>query len=63
VALADVYDALCSRRVYKEPWAEDEVLSEIRNMRGVKFDPELTDVFFDVLPNIKQVQSLYPEEG
>jgi HD-GYP domain-containing protein (c-di-GMP phosphodiesterase class II) len=62
VALADVYDALCSRRVYKEPWTEDQVLSEIRNVRGIKFDPELTDIFFDVLPNIKQIQSLYPEQ-
>jgi HD-GYP domain-containing protein (c-di-GMP phosphodiesterase class II) len=61
VALADVYDALCSRRVYKEPWTEDQVLSEIRSMRGIKFDPELTDIFFDVLPNIKQIQNLYPD--
>jgi HD-GYP domain-containing protein (c-di-GMP phosphodiesterase class II) len=61
VALADVYDALCSRRVYKEPWEEDQVLSEIRTMRETKFDPELTDIFFDVLPNIKQVRNLYPE--
>jgi HD-GYP domain-containing protein (c-di-GMP phosphodiesterase class II) len=63
VALADVYDALCSRRVYKEPWEEDQVLSEIRTMRETKFDPELTDIFFEVLPNIKQVQNLYPEEN
>jgi HD-GYP domain-containing protein (c-di-GMP phosphodiesterase class II) len=62
VALADVYDALCSRRVYKEPWTEDQVLSEIRNVRGVKFDPELTDIFFEVLPNIKQIKNLYPEQ-
>jgi HD-GYP domain-containing protein (c-di-GMP phosphodiesterase class II) len=62
VALADVYDALCSRRVYKEPWTEDQVLSEIRSVRGVKFDPELTDIFFEVLSNIKQIQNLYPEE-
>jgi HD-GYP domain-containing protein (c-di-GMP phosphodiesterase class II) len=63
VALADVYDALCSRRVYKDPWTEDQVLSEIRNMRETKFDPELTDIFFDVLPNIQQIQNLYPEEA
>jgi HD-GYP domain-containing protein (c-di-GMP phosphodiesterase class II) len=63
VALADVYDALCSRRVYKEPWTEDQVLSEIRSMRGIKFDPELTDIFFEVLSNIKQIQNLYPEWG
>jgi HD-GYP domain-containing protein (c-di-GMP phosphodiesterase class II) len=61
VALADVFDALCSRRVYKEPWSEEQVLEEIHNLKGVKFDPELVDVFFDILPNLKQIQSLYPD--
>jgi HD-GYP domain-containing protein (c-di-GMP phosphodiesterase class II) len=62
VALADVYDALCSRRVYKDPWTEDQVLSEIRQLRETKFDPELTDIFFEAFPNIKQTQNLYPEQ-
>jgi HD-GYP domain-containing protein (c-di-GMP phosphodiesterase class II) len=62
VAIADVYDALCSKRVYKEPWGEEEVLAEMRKLAGTKFDPELIDIFFEVLPNIKQTQSLYPEE-
>jgi HD-GYP domain-containing protein (c-di-GMP phosphodiesterase class II) len=61
VALADVYDALCSRRVYKEPWAEEEVLAEMKNMSGAKFDPELADIFFEILPNIKQTQNMFPE--
>jgi HD-GYP domain-containing protein (c-di-GMP phosphodiesterase class II) len=61
VALADVYDALCSKRVYKEPWSEEMVLGEIRKLTGTKFDPELVDIFFEVFPNIKQIQSLYPE--
>jgi HD-GYP domain-containing protein (c-di-GMP phosphodiesterase class II) len=62
VALADVYDALCSRRVYKEPWTEDMVLEEIRKMNGTKFDPELVEIFFEIFSNIKQVQNLYPEQ-
>ncbi|MDR0375697.1 MAG: HD domain-containing protein [Treponema sp.] len=62
VALADVFDALCSRRVYKDPWGEPEVLSEMKKMRGVKFDPELTDIFFDIYPSIKRIQALYKEE-
>ncbi|MDR2375403.1 MAG: HD domain-containing protein [Treponema sp.] len=61
VALADVYDALCSKRVYKDPWPEDKVLTEIRSLTGIKFDPELVDIFFEVLPNIKQIQAMYPE--
>ena len=61
VAIADVFDALSSRRVYKEPWGEDQVLSEMRQLSGSKFDPELMDIFFEILPSIKQMQNLYPE--
>ena len=61
VSLADVFDALCSRRVYKDPWAEEDVLMEIRKLSGTKFDPELIDIFFEVYPSIKQIQQLYPE--
>jgi HD-GYP domain-containing protein (c-di-GMP phosphodiesterase class II) len=62
VAIADVYDALCSKRVYKSPWTEEDVLSEIRKLSGTKFEPELVDIFFEILPNIKQIQALYPEQ-
>lgn len=61
VALADVYDALCSKRSYKEPWPEEKVLEEILKLSATKFDPELVDIFFEIFPNIKQVQRLYPE--
>jgi HD-GYP domain-containing protein (c-di-GMP phosphodiesterase class II) len=63
VSIADVFDALCSRRVYKEAWNEEDVLSEIRKCSGTKFDPELVDIFFEILPHIKQIQQLYPEAG
>jgi len=62
VAIADVFDALCSKRVYKEPWNEEQVLGEMRQLAGTKFDPELVDIFFEILPNIKQTQSMYPEQ-
>jgi HD-GYP domain-containing protein (c-di-GMP phosphodiesterase class II) len=61
VAIADVFDALCSKRVYKEPWSEEQVLEEVRQLSGTKFDPELVDIFFEILPSIKQTQNLYPE--
>ncbi len=55
VAIADVYDALRSRRVYKDAMDEEEVLQIIAGERGKKFDPELVDAFFechDVLHSI-----------
>jgi HD-GYP domain-containing protein (c-di-GMP phosphodiesterase class II) len=61
VAIADVYDALCSKRVYKEPWTEEQVLTEMRKLSGTKFDPELIDIFFEILPSIKQTETMYPE--
>jgi len=61
VAIADVFDALSSRRVYKDAWVEDEVLGHIRGQSGTKFDPELIEVFFEVLPAIKNIQNLYPD--
>jgi HD-GYP domain-containing protein (c-di-GMP phosphodiesterase class II) len=63
VAIADVFDALSSKRVYKDPWTEEQVLEEIRKLSGVKFDPELVDIFFEILPNIQQIQSRYPENA
>lgn len=61
VAIADVYDALRNKRVYKEAWTEDEVLKEMRSLSGVKFDPELVDIFFDVLPSIQTIAEKYAD--
>ncbi|MDC7240833.1 MAG: HD domain-containing protein [Spirochaetales bacterium] len=62
VSLADVFDALSSRRVYKEAWTEEDVLNEIRSCSGTKFDPELVEIFFEILPVLKQVQRKYPDQ-
>lgn len=61
VAIADVYDALSTRRVYKDAWREEDVLTEIQSLSGKKFQPELVDLFFQVLPNIRQATRRYPE--
>jgi HD-GYP domain-containing protein (c-di-GMP phosphodiesterase class II) len=62
VAIADVYDALSSKRVYKEKWEQDRVLEEIKTLSGSSFDPELVAIFFEVLPHIKQISDRYAEE-
>ncbi len=48
VMLADVYDALISKRVYKDAWEEDRVLHYIKEQSGKQFDPELVSIFFDI---------------
>lgn len=59
VALADVFDALSSKRAYKEKWQESDVLEYLRRERGGQFDPELVDIFFDVLDELRRIQTLY----
>jgi hypothetical protein len=51
-AVVDVYDALLSKRSYKEAWQLDDVISELKLGRGTHFDPRLVDAFLDVLPNM-----------
>ncbi|MBL7175868.1 MAG: HD domain-containing protein [Desulfobacteraceae bacterium] len=62
VALADVYDALCSRRSYKEPWSEERILEEIDKSNGKHFDPEVTEAFFKCLDVLKSISRRYPDE-
>lgn len=61
VALADVFDALSCKRAYKPAWEEADVLKELELLRGSKFDPELVDLFLNIMPTIRQVQKKYPE--
>jgi len=62
VALADVYDALSSARVYKEAWDESQVLSKIEEESGRHFDPELVEIFFSSLDILRAVQQRYRDE-
>ena len=54
-AIADVYDALVCKRVYKEPWPMSKILDLFEQERGKHFDPELIDVFFDVKDDLYKV--------
>ncbi len=61
VAVADVYDALVSKRVYKDAWNPEEVYAEIRSQSGKKFDPDVVKAFFEVLPRIEEIRKRYPD--
>ena len=68
-ALADVYDALSSKRSYKDSWPEEKILSIIKKDTGTHFDPEVSEAFFEIHDVIlairekfKDVQELDQEE-
>ncbi len=45
VAVADVFDALVSRRPYKGPWPAEKAAAEIEAHKGTHFDPQIADAF------------------
>ena len=63
VALADVYDALVSRRVYKGAWSETTTLNYIKDQSGKLFDPEVVDAFLAIYDVISAIREKYQEAG
>lgn len=61
VALADVFDALVSRRAYKEPWPPEKVYEEIVSQKGKHFDPEIVDAFTDNFDKFIEITKRYPD--
>jgi response regulator RpfG family c-di-GMP phosphodiesterase len=62
VALADVFDSLMHKRIYKEAWAVDEVAEFIKKERGKHFDPRLSDVFLEHFDEFIELNNRYPDE-
>ena len=48
MAVADVYDALISRRVYKEPMPHEKAIEIIKAGQGAHFDPDVVDAFLAI---------------
>ncbi len=62
VALADVFDALSSKRPYKKPWPIEKILTVIREERGKQFDEEIVDAFDKGLKRILETQDKLEDE-
>ncbi|MFW5744663.1 MAG: HD-GYP domain-containing protein, partial [Spirochaetota bacterium] len=62
-AVADVYDALTSRRPYKDAWSHDQAVHEIGRLRGKQFDPVVADIFFRLEERFREVRSRFPDES
>ncbi len=55
VCMADIFDALMSKRPYKEPWTYEDVVAYIEAERGKTFDPKLVDAFMAHVDEIAEV--------
>ena len=62
-AVADSFDAMTSRRVYRDSLPLDVVIEEIDKNKGTQFDPNIADAFLDILKNdyekIKEIQEKF----
>ena len=63
MAVADVFDALTSARVYKPALTLDEAIAALEEGKGTQFDPKCVEVFIEALPEVKVILSKYNREG
>ena len=61
VAIADVFDALATRRPYKEPWPVQEAMNHIAAQAGKHFDPALVALFAPLLPQLLEIRARWAE--
>ncbi|MCG8614886.1 MAG: response regulator [Desulfobacterales bacterium] len=61
MALADVYDALISQRVYKLPMGHINAVSIIESGRGTHFDPDIVDAFMEIKDDFRIIALTYPD--
>ena len=62
-ALADVFDALGSSRVYKPAWDDERIFKMFKEERGEHFDPRLIDIFFDNLDEFLHIRDTMKDIG
>jgi HD-GYP domain-containing protein (c-di-GMP phosphodiesterase class II) len=62
VSVADAFDALTSKRVYKPSFTLDKALSILEEEKGTHFDPKIVDAFGEILPQIREILAQYNPE-
>lgn len=63
MALADVYDALTSKRVYKDSFSHERACLEIQQNSGKHFDPLIVDAFLTTEKQFKEISERYANEN
>lgn len=61
MAVADVYDALISRRVYKEGMPHERAVKILLEGRGQHFDPDMLDAFLDIQEEFREIAKRYAD--
>ena len=61
-ALADVFDALGSDRVYKKAWDDERIFNLFKEERGKHFDPKLVDIFFEHLDEFLKIRETFKDK-
>ena len=55
MAIADVYDALISKRVYKPPFPHEKAVAIIKEDSGTHFDPDMVEAFLEITEDFRQI--------
>ena len=55
MAVADVYDALISRRVYKPAFSHDDAVNLMRGEKGRHFDPDILECMLSIAPRFADI--------
>ena len=61
VAVADVFDALGSKRCYKGPWSETQIREYFNEQRGKQFDPRLVDLLLANFTTFTAIRGQFPD--
>jgi len=61
-SVADVFDALGHKRCYKDVWPLSQIIDYFKEMRGQKFDPEITDLLLDHIDVFTQIARTHPDQ-
>lgn len=62
VALADVFDALGNKRVYKKSWSKDQIQEYLQEQKGKKFNPQLVNLLLKDYHKFSRVREIFPDK-
>ena len=62
VAICDVFDALTSKRPYKEAWSMEKAISFIQEQSGRHFDPKLVELFLEGIPKVQAIMDEFSDD-